>query len=135
MVGRKRFHLVPPSAAPHLAMSPRAPHTNTSTIPLSVDTISTTVSADDSAKMSARSAEQEHGSEAAADPDIDHDQDLSDIAPSMLEEYASLLHRAFAGAEACIATLEPGESVLIPEGWYHSAEGLEVGVGVNAWFR
>lgn len=43
--------------------------------------------------------------------------------------------RAFREDGACSIDLEAGDSILVPEGWYHSAEGLDVGVGVNAWFR
>jgi lysine-specific demethylase 8 len=51
------------------------------------------------------------------------------------EEYRALLDDAFARDGACEVRLGPGDSVLIPPGWWHSAEGESVGVGVNAWFR
>jgi hypothetical protein len=125
VIGRKRFHLVPPTGAQYLAISTRAPYTNTSTIPLSVGTISSVLQT------------QPDGSAGATKPaDTAHqDQDLSDLKPDGIAQYADLLSRAFQTQGSCFAELGPGESVLIPEGWYHSAESLEVGVGVNAWFR
>ncbi|KAL1411573.1 hypothetical protein Q8F55_002537 [Vanrija albida] len=49
--------------------------------------------------------------------------------------WTAALRAAFELDGACEARLGPGDSVLIPEGWWHSAVGLEPGVGVNAWFR
>lgn len=49
--------------------------------------------------------------------------------------WRAALTAAFALDGACVARLGPGDSVLIPEGWWHSAVGLDAGVGVNAWFR
>ncbi|WOO80615.1 JmjC domain-containing protein 5 [Vanrija pseudolonga] len=49
--------------------------------------------------------------------------------------WRSALAAAFELDGACEARLSPGDSVLIPEGWWHSAVGLDAGVGVNAWFR
>lgn len=119
VIGRKRFQLVPPSAAHHLAISTRAPYTNTSTIPISVSTIA------------AHTSSGPRTNPAAADVD----QDLTDLPDGNIAQYANMLRAAFAADGACSAELGPGESVLIPEGWYHSAEGLDIGVGVNAWFR
>ncbi|TXT07182.1 hypothetical protein VHUM_03352 [Vanrija humicola] len=45
------------------------------------------------------------------------------------------LRAAFELDGACEARLGPGDSLLIPEGWWHSAVGLDAGVGVNAWFK
>jgi lysine-specific demethylase 8 len=52
-----------------------------------------------------------------------------------MERYRDRLKRAFDVDGACEVVLGEGESVLVPEGWWHSAEGLSTGVGVNAWFR
>ncbi|GMK53905.1 hypothetical protein CspeluHIS016_0104910 [Cutaneotrichosporon spelunceum] len=58
-----------------------------------------------------------------------------DVGPKEREEMRALLRDAFAREGACEVRLAAGDSVLIPPGWWHSAEGESVGVGVNAWFR
>lgn len=60
---------------------------------------------------------------------------LEGIAPKEVEKHNSALVEAAEIDGSCMVDLEPGESVLVPEGWFHSAEGLSAGVGVNAWFR
>ncbi|TFK48933.1 Clavaminate synthase-like protein [Heliocybe sulcata] len=32
------------------------------------------------------------------------------------------------------ATIEPGDAVFIPKGWYHSVRALEESISVNSWF-
>lgn len=61
--------------------------------------------------------------------------DTADIPADKMEHYRDRLKRAFDVEGACEVELDSGESVLVPEGWWHSAEGLSTGVGVNAWFR
>ena len=59
-----------------------------------------------------------------------------DIHPEAFSRYQRDLVEAFSLDGACEATLEAGESILVPEGWFHSAEGGSgPGIGVGAWFR
>ncbi|EIW70413.1 hypothetical protein TREMEDRAFT_29073, partial [Tremella mesenterica DSM 1558] len=59
-----------------------------------------------------------------------------DVPPNILHRYRRLLLEAIKMNGACRVVLNAGESVLIPEGWWHSAEGIDgPGIGVNAWFR
>ncbi|WVQ72386.1 hypothetical protein IAR50_001938 [Cryptococcus sp. DSM 104548] len=109
VVGRKIFHVVPPAAAPHLNPSPKPLHGNTSQIPIPVSRILSPLS----------------------DP-----ADLTDLPPNTLAECRERLRRAFDLDGSCQVEVGPGESVLIPEGWWHAAEGIDgPGVGVGAWFR
>jgi hypothetical protein len=64
-------------------------------------------------------------------------QDVSDISPDILNQYRSDLEAAAQMDGAAEVTLQAGESVLVPEGWWHAAEGGpdSSGVGVGAWFR
>jgi len=108
IVGRKKFHMLPPQAAAILELSIEAWHTNTSTIPFPVSQI--------------------------LNPGVQRIDD--DIHALRLERYRSTLDRAFALHGACEVDVQAGESVLVPEGWWHSAEGVGgAGVGVGAWFR
>lgn len=50
-------------------------------------------------------------------------------------EWEDVIRRVAELDGACEVQLQQGDSVLIPAGWWHSAEGQSVGVGVNAWFR
>ncbi|ODN94186.1 hypothetical protein L198_05037 [Cryptococcus wingfieldii CBS 7118] len=107
--GRKIFHVVPPAASPHLNPSPKPLHANTSQIPIPVSRIVSPFS------------------ESA---------DLDDLPPNTLAECRDRLRRAYELEGGCQVVVGPGESVLIPEGWWHAAEGINgPGVGVGAWFR
>lgn len=107
MIGRKRFFVLPPEAAAELELSPEPRHKNTSTIPLPVSRLL--------------------ASEAPSEPDIPY---------QTLERYRRVLKDLSEQPGACQAELGPGDSLLVPEGWWHSAEGEDgPGVGVNAWFR
>ncbi|WWC94331.1 hypothetical protein V866_001173 [Kwoniella sp. B9012] len=109
IVGNKTFHVLPPEAAQHLSPSNLARHTNTSQIPLPVSRIFSTT---------------------------DDINDLADLPRDILETCQNQLKQAFALDGACAVELSAGESVLIPEGWWHAAEGGDgPGVGVGAWFR
>ncbi|ODN81989.1 hypothetical protein L202_02318 [Cryptococcus amylolentus CBS 6039] len=109
IVGRKIFHVVPPAASPHLNPSPKPLHANTSQIPIPVSRIVSPLS------------------EFA---------DLDDLPPNTLVECRDRLRRAYELEGGCQVVVGPGESVLIPEGWWHAAEGIDgPGVGVGAWFR
>lgn len=61
--------------------------------------------------------------------------DISDIPPEKMDRYRDHVKRAFEVDGACEVELGEGDSVVVPEGWWHSAEGISTGVGVNAWFR
>lgn len=60
---------------------------------------------------------------------------MEGIPSTEVERHASALAEAAEIDGSCVVDLEPGDSVLVPEGWFHSAEGLSAGLGVNAWFR
>ncbi|WVQ80790.1 hypothetical protein IAT38_002895 [Cryptococcus sp. DSM 104549] len=108
IIGRKRFHLVPPSTSPHLTPSPIARHANTSQIPLPVSHILA--------------------------PEGTHD--TSDLPLDIVRTCRTQLGKAFEAEGACEVEVGEGESVLLPEGWWHAAEGVGgPGVGVGAWFR
>lgn len=113
VVGRKRFYIVPPHAARLLDLCPDPPHQNTSRIPIPVSTLM-----------------PESGARGGITP-----VNLDGVAPEEVEKHASALSEAAGIDGSCVVDLKPGESVLVPEGWFHSAEGLDAGVGVNAWFR
>jgi lysine-specific demethylase 8 len=59
----------------------------------------------------------------------------SEESDDSLERYRAALRKAFGLPGASEAVLGPGTSLLVPEGWWHSAEGETTGVGINAWFR
>lgn len=118
VIGKKKFWLLPPSSAGYLDISPSHPHTNTSTIPISVSAIFP--------PSSSSSPKSEAGVVGG---------DISDITVEKMDRYKDLLTRAFDVDGACEVELREGESVLVPEGWWHSAEGISTGIGVNAWFR
>jgi lysine-specific demethylase 8 len=62
--------------------------------------------------------------------------EVGDVPPKVFEACRADLDAAFDMPGACVADLAAGDSVLIPQGWWHSAEGGDgVGVGINAWFR
>lgn len=54
----------------------------------------------------------------------------------VLEKSKTALEEAAAMDGSCEVCLEAGDSLVVPEGWWHSAEGGDgPGVGVGAWFR
>ncbi|WWC62115.1 uncharacterized protein I303_104705 [Kwoniella dejecticola CBS 10117] len=113
IVGSKTFHVLPPDAAQYLSPSNLARHTNTSQIPLPVSRIFS----------NAAHMHQEKD-------------DHADLPRGILDTCRSSLEKAFAMEGACAVELQPGDSVLVPEGWWHAAEGGDgPGVGVGAWFR
>ncbi|WWD17183.1 hypothetical protein CI109_101621 [Kwoniella shandongensis] len=117
IIGKKTFHILPPEARHHLDISALPRHTNTSQIPLPVSRIFSPTSL----------------SPFSSKDDLD---DLSDLPPDTVASTRVELERAFELPGACQVDVNAGESVLIPEGWWHAAEGVEgAGVGVNAWFR
>ncbi|WVR06927.1 hypothetical protein IAU60_003963 [Kwoniella sp. DSM 27419] len=114
IIGEKTFHILPPEAAQHLSPSNLPRHTNTSRIPLPISRI--------------------FGSPGSSDPSVTDD--LADLPRDTIETCRNQLEKAFSADGACVVTVEAGESVLVPEGWWHSAEGGDSpGVGVGAWFR
>jgi hypothetical protein len=114
VIGTKTFHVLPPEAERFLDISPRPPHTNTSQIPISI------------AALFGSTSPPTAGHRAPPESDLDAE---------TLSRYRAALVEAFKLPGACEARLGPGESLLVPEGWWHSAEGVETGVGINAWFR
>jgi hypothetical protein len=111
VVGKKRFHILPPDAAHLLEPSTSPSQKNTSTIPIPVSRISNPINMED-------------------EPEV------KDIPPVTLSRYRKSLEEAFRLPGACEVDVSAGESVLVPEGWWHSAEGLDgPGVGVGVWFR
>ncbi|OXC64617.1 hypothetical protein AYX13_06044 [Cryptococcus neoformans] len=109
IVGRKTFHLLPPDASPYLDLSPIPRHANTSQIPVPVSRI-----------ISGGSTNE----------------DVGDLPQETIQKCKEQLEKAFSIPGACQIDVAAGDSVLIPEGWWHAAEGVDgPGVGVNAWFR
>ena len=107
VMGNKTFFVLPPEAADSLQPSTVPQHTNTSTVPISVTRIF---------------------SEADSEGEM--------IPPHTLERFRAQLIKAFALPGACQVMLTAGESILVPQGWWHSAEGIDgPGIGVGAWFR
>ncbi|OCF41874.1 hypothetical protein I317_04284 [Kwoniella heveanensis CBS 569] len=112
IIGNKTFHVLPPEAAQYLSPSNLPRHTNTSQIPLPVSRIF-------SSNIPGAVA-----------------QDLADLPRDIVRTYQDQLKKAAAVDGACVVELEAGDSVLVPEGWWHAAEGGDgPGVGVGAWFR
>ena len=110
VIGSKTFHVLPPSATPLLYPSTDPRHANTSTIPLPVSAIFS--------------------------PSPQTLRSMEGIPPEIINKARENLEKAFELPGAALVKLEPGESVLVPEGWWHSAEGGDgAGVGVGAWFR
>lgn len=110
IVGRKVFHLVPPEAERVLRPG-KGVHANTSAVPVSVRRV-----------LQEKEGEEEEG-------------EGQPLTKGEEADSRAVLAEALAMPGACVAQLGPGDSVLIPQGWWHSAEGESVGVGVNAWFR
>lgn len=111
VLGSKTFYVLPPDAASVLDPSTDPRHANTSTIPLPVSALFT----------------PSGGPSAGA---------MDEFPPRILERARANLSKAFEMAGASTVKLQEGESVLVPEGWWHSAEGGDgPGVGVGAWFR
>ncbi|KIR55603.1 hypothetical protein I315_01476 [Cryptococcus gattii Ru294] len=109
IVGRKRFHLLPPAASHYLDLSPIPRHANTSQIPVPVSRILS---------------------------DGPSNEDLRDLPQGTIQKCKEQLAKAFSIPGACQIDVAAGDSVFIPEGWWHTAEGVDgPGVGVNAWFR
>lgn len=115
VIGTKTFHVLPPGAERFLDINPRPPHTNTSQIPISV-----------SALFGSTSLPTAGHPAPPPEPELD---------AGTLSRYRAALAEAAKLPGACEASLGPGQSLLVPEGWWHSAEGIETGVGINAWFR
>ncbi|RSH87252.1 hypothetical protein EHS25_003161 [Saitozyma podzolica] len=115
IIGTKTFHILPPEAERLLDINPRPPHTNTSQIPISVSALF-------------GSASPPTAGHPAPPPEPESNAET-------LSQYRAALAEASKLPGACEARLGPGESLLVPEGWWHSAEGIETGVGINAWFR
>ena len=110
VIGSKTFYVLPPDAAPLLDPSTDPRHTNTSTIPVPVSSLFPTLS------------QQLQG--------------IDDIPPRIINRSREKLEEAFKLPGASTVSLQAGESVLVPEGWWHSAEGGDTaGIGVGAWFR
>ena len=114
VVGRKTFHVLPPPALLNPSTDPQ--HGNTSTIPLPV-------------------------SHFYPNPPDTHPNtkpfplETDDIPAPIIVHGKTNLDQAFQLDGACRVDLDEGESVLVPEGWWHSAEGgTSPGVGVGAWF-
>ncbi|KAK8864510.1 hypothetical protein IAR55_001760 [Kwoniella newhampshirensis] len=129
IVGKKTFHILPPGAVPHLDISSLPRHTNTSQIPLPVSRIYSSPSS----PTSTTSTSPPVGPTTSTSNTLD---DLSDLPHAIVQTWRTKLDAAFDMPGACQVTLEAGESVLVPEGWWHAAEGVDgSGVGVNAWFR
>ena len=111
VVGRKSFNILPPAAKALLDPSTNPLQGNTSIIPISIARIF---------------ADTSDSSNSSAD----------DPPPDEIQRYRKQLKEAFELPGACQVDLAAGESVLVPEGWFHSAEGIGgPGVGVGAWFR
>ncbi|KAL7421645.1 hypothetical protein Q5752_003414 [Cryptotrichosporon argae] len=144
VVGEKTFHLLPSSAAPHLSLSPHPLHRNTSTIPLPTSLVlpdDADTAASSCAAESPIAHEHAGGTAHAADPSgarvhAERARAEREFGADTMAGYTAALERAFALPGAGRTTLRPGESVLVPEGWWHAAEGgAGPGVGVGAWFR
>jgi hypothetical protein len=110
VLGKKTFFVVPPEAAGELEPSTIPQYANTSTIPVPVSRVFSNSQALDTTD--------------------------DDLPPDTLERCRAQLRIVFALPGACQVELEAGDSVLVPQGWWHSAEGVDgPGVGVGAWFR
>jgi hypothetical protein len=110
VIGSKTFYVLPPEAAPLLDPSTDPRHTNTSTIPIPVSS------------LFPNSSQELQG--------------IDDIPPRIINRSREKLEEAFKLPGASTVSLQAGESVLVPEGWWHSAEGGDTaGIGVGAWFR
>lgn len=116
VIGKKTFYVLPPESAPSLEPSTTPRFTNTSTIPIPVSRL-----------LSRLLSTFTHPPDKVPE---------DELPPHTIERYRALLEEAFTRPGACQVDLNAGDSVLVPQGWWHSAEGADApGVGVGAWFR
>lgn len=118
--GQKRIHLFPPYLSSNLYLSNHPLHLNTSTIPISSPPIPSSSYPPDSISKEPEPIDPEN-----------------DSTRTQLFTTYPLLLPALLDTETRYLILNPGETLFIPEGWWHSVEsvGEEGEVSVNHWFR